>query len=191
MAAATPVVHQEMSSSAAEQRGGGRGECDAFSKRPCTAFGGSNKTLCGATSLPPDVVVEIATSGARAPVRVAEPSATFVRGRSAGREGELGPATQQARKMFNSNRSATVLHKQEIRSTASVDGVRLTLFGVSHLLKESGVDHLAVARALVDSSVDLRTRNTRGMTPLHVACASGLVRTIRASFLPDLYGPVL
>lgn len=56
--------------------------------------------------------------------------------------------------------------------TPPLDGVSFTLLGVSVWLKTPGVDPLSVARALLHSSVDLRTRNARGMTPLHLACAA-------------------
>ena len=77
--------------------------------------------------------------------------------------------------------SCTSIHstspgKHHRRTSTPLDGTYLTLLGVSTGLKTPGVDHWAVAGALVESSVDLRTRNVKGMTPLHLACSTGQVR---------------
>lgn len=69
--------------------------------------------------------------------------------------------------------------KHHRRTSTPLDGAYLTLLGVSTGLKTPGVDHWSVAGALVESSVDLRTRNVKGMTPLHLACAAGQVRQRR------------
>lgn len=77
--------------------------------------------------------------------------------------------------------SCTSIHstsagKHHRRTSTPLDGAYLTLLGVSTGLKTPGVDHWTVAGALVESSVDLRTRNVKGMTPLHLACSAGQVR---------------
>lgn len=66
--------------------------------------------------------------------------------------------------------------KHHRRTSTPLDGAYLTLLGVSTGLKTPGVDNWTVAGALVESSVDLRTRNVKGMTPLHLACSAGQVR---------------
>ncbi|CAM9796091.1 unnamed protein product, partial [Sphacelaria rigidula] len=67
--------------------------------------------------------------------------------------------------------------------TPPLDGVSFTLLAVSVWLETSGVDTWSVARALVDTSADLRTRNAQGMTPLHLACAAGQVDVARVLLL--------
>eukprot|EP00904_Undaria_pinnatifida_P003075 jgi/Undpi1/12769/HiC_scaffold_6.g02437.m1 len=73
--------------------------------------------------------------------------------------------------------------KHHRRTSTPLDGAYLTLLGVSTGLKTPGVDHWAVAGALVESSVDLRTRNAKGMTPLHLACAAGQVDVAKVLML--------
>lgn len=72
------------------------------------------------------------------------------------------------------------------RTSSPMDGTCFTLLGVMTGLKTPGADHWTVARALVQSSVDLRTRNAKGMTPLHVACAGGQVRQGKAHIIQKL-----
>lgn len=137
---------------------------------------------CGAIPVQLPEVIEIATSGTRAPINFVEkpsfcgrschPSSTHD-APSHSNAAAPGAVVQQTTSTSVS-RSSKTHHRRT--SSAPLDGVWLTLLGVSSGLKTPGVDHWAVARALVESSVDLRTRNARGMTPLHLACAAGQVR---------------
>lgn len=145
----------------------------------------ANKTAaqpCGAIPVQLAEVIEIATSGTRAPINFVEKSYFCGRSRQPSSTHDApfhsnaaapGAVVQQATSASVS-RSSKTHHRRT--SSAPLDGAWLTLLGVSSGLKTPGVDPWAVARALVESSVDLRTRNARGMTPLHLACAAGQVR---------------
>lgn len=148
----------------------------------------STPSLCGGGG---EVLVEICTPGARSPIHFVEGYAASCRGRShtassarttssssSGRsfmsttlsnpQPALAPVTPTPSKTNN-------YVKHHRRTSTPLDGVCFTLQGVSSSLQEPGVDVWSVAEALVDCGVDLRTRNARGMTPLHLACSAGQV----------------
>lgn len=161
--------------------------CDVFSTRSRSAFG-VNEASCGAIPVHADVVVEISTSGTRAPIHFVEESAAFRGCSRARRTQQLEPMRHpwshassvqtppEVVQRASSFGVSCTSHKHNRRALTPFDGACLTLLGVSTGLRTPGVDNWAVARALVESSVDLRTRNVRGMTPLHIACAAGQVR---------------
>ncbi|CAM9575831.1 unnamed protein product, partial [Hapterophycus canaliculatus] len=181
-----------------------------FSKRSSSSLTGRAQTTtssaCGGVG---EVLVEISTPGARSPIHFIEGSApTSCRGRSRPTGGnaatgsagcflsstllsDKGGSAPPTPPPFSSSSSSTSGRsvfssspvKHHRRTSSSLDGVCLTLLGVSTGLKTPGVDAWAVARALVESSVDLRTRNVRGMTPLHLACSAGQVDVARVLLL--------
>lgn len=138
-------------------------------------------------------VVEVVHAGARSPLHfhpVASPrcqypeSSTTPRGQGHGNDEGFTPGASVPVIPPDTHHSFPQRPLQKARSPSwyrrisapPLDGVCLTLLGVSVGLRSPGVDPWAVARALIESSVDLRTRNARGMTPLHMACAAGQVR---------------
>ena len=173
---------------------------DAFSQQRRTPV---STSTCGVD----EVLVEICTPGARPPIHFVEElsaSRTWRTSRSGSSGGGGGttagttplgkgrgllspalfsrqqPASVSASSLFDTGRNVSPTSAKHHRRTASpLDGVCFTLLGVSTGLKTPGVDAWAVAQALVDSSVDLRCRNVRGMTPLHLACSAGQVREER------------
>lgn len=216
-----------------------------FSKRPCVAMS-AEAPSAASVSRPgsPEILMEITTPGARAPIHFVEESSAF-RGRGKSRYRRGGAATSSSASFFNfpkplfpgassflpnlvaqqqqqqeqeqqwqqqqqqrqqqwqqqqqMQREQQQRRQQEYqpngrrdqpmgisgispqnqkhrRTSSPMDGTCFTLLGVMTGLKTPGADHWTVARALVQSSVDLRTRNAKGMTPLHVACAGGQVR---------------
>lgn len=149
--------------------------------------------VCGSlpTPITPIDMMEFSTTGARSPIRFSRANShssgwSYTGGRHQEEvfDHELSPfkvtasfsspETHQSHARRAINKAKTRSWYRRI-STPPLDGVCLTLLGVSVGLKSPGVDPWAVARALVDCSVDLRTRNSRGMTPLHMACAAGQV----------------
>ena len=179
------------------------------------------ETTCRATPIHAEVLAEIATSGARAPIHFVEESAAFHGFSRSSPSYRPSPSsrssTRREPELWRDSRDAlsspAVIDQQQVvvaqhavigqqpvatslanvsscinssssgkhhrRTSTPLDGAYLTLLGVSTGLKTPGVDHWAVAGALIESSVDLRTRNAKGMTPLHLACASGQVRQQR------------
>ena len=171
----------------------------------CRASEAAAAATAAACSEVEEVLAEISTPGARSPIHFAEGSAAASRrwrprgGFSAGigigngtRSGTAASlllptlfarqraasasASPAAASTFDGRVSGAAADKHHRRTSSPLDGVCLTLLGVSTGLKTPGVDAWAVAQALVESGVDLRTRNARGMTPLHLACSAGKVR---------------
>eukprot|EP00903_Cladosiphon_okamuranus_P021888 g20122.t1 len=180
------------------------GTSDAFpeKRRPS-----ASTSTCGVD----EVLVEICTPGARPPIHFVEElsasrpwrssarsgsSGGFIAGAARGKgRGLLSPtlfSRQQAPSVAAASSSPSFVTagsasptpgKHHRRSASPLDGVCFTLLGVSTGLKTPGVDPWAVAQALVDSSVDLRCRNDRGMTPLHLACSAGQLDVTRVLLL--------
>lgn len=133
----------------------------------------------------PEVVFEFATPGARAPIHFIEESeaSSSWHSRPAGiRRAREQPPWAPPPAIVSQQASTPPMVAKNVSSCSyksttapPIDGVGLTLLGLSTVLKTPDVDHWAVAKALVESSVDLRTRNVRGMTPLHVACSAAQV----------------
>lgn len=184
-----PENHQRSNSSG--------GTSDAFSQQPRPS---ASTSTCGVG----EVLVEICTPGARPPIHFVEELSASRPWRSSVRSGSSGGVATGANRgngrgllspaLFSCQEAASVAAassspsfvdtagsvsptsgKHHRRSASPLDGVCFTLLGVSTGLKTPGVDAWAVAQALVDSSVDLRCRNVRGMTPLHLACSAGQV----------------
>lgn len=167
---------------------------DAYSQRSSCAR--SSTSTCGVG----DVILEFSTPGARSPIHfvdattaaAAATAAASCRGRPCGGSTtnygsssssrgvrppvllrqQSAPASSAARP---STRAGFHTGKHHRRTSTPLDGARLTLLGVSKALNTPVVDNWEVARALLESNTDLRTRNDRGMTPLHLACSTGEV----------------
>lgn len=180
------------------------------------------RRTCGSVRGPVEVM-ELATMGARSPIRFVERSPTslnsngnrnkvyfpsdivYVGGQQRPRmpprqgfsdERRVPPGFRTPIPAFSSpnnngnkrscaSRAASKSWYHRI-STPPLDAVCFTLMGVSVWLQQPGVDPWAVSQALVDSSVDLRTRNARGMTPLHLACQAGQVIFLSPEVLHSL-----
>lgn len=183
-----PSVEMTPATSTQPQHSSGRRNCDMFSRYPRPSISANNAGVTVAVPASSEIVVEIATPGARPPLHFAKESSAFHR-YSRSNECERGPATRhheapsarwQSMPVAALGSSARGLsctpQKHHRRTSTPLDGVCFTLLGVSTGLKTPGVNHWSVATALVESSVDLRTRNAKGMTPLHLACAAGQVR---------------
>lgn len=170
---------------------------DGFSQR--SSCERSSTSTCGVG----DVILEFCTPGARSPIHFVDATtaaAASCRGRPCGGNTtyyaygtsrdvrppvllrqQSAPASSTARPSAEASVYTGKHHRRT--STPPLDGARLTLLGVSKALNTPVLDNWEVARALLESNTDLRTRNDRGMTPLHLACSTGEVRI----FLAALY----
>ncbi|CAM9560800.1 unnamed protein product [Ectocarpus fasciculatus] len=172
---------------------------DAFSQR--SSCGRSSTSTCGG-----DVILEFSTPGARSSIHfvdataaAATAAAASCRGRPCGGSTinygsnssrgvrppvllrqQSAPASSTARP---SAKAGVHTGKHHRRTSTPLDGARLTLLGVSKALNTPVVDNWEVARALLESNTDLRTRNDRGMTPLHLACSTGEVDAAKVLLL--------
>ncbi|CAM9322885.1 unnamed protein product [Ectocarpus fasciculatus] len=173
---------------------------DAFSQR--SSCGRSSTSTCGVG----DVILEFSTPGARSSIHfvdataaAATAAAASCRGRPCGGSTinfgsnssrgvpppvllrqQSAPASSTARP---SAKAGVHTGKHHRRTSTPLDGARLTLLGVSKALNTPVVDNWEVARALLESNTDLRTRNDRGMTPLHLACSTGEVDAAKVLLL--------
>ncbi|CAB1097106.1 unnamed protein product [Ectocarpus sp. CCAP 1310/34] len=173
---------------------------DGFSQR--SSCERSSTSTCGVG----DVILEFCTPGARSPIHfvdattAAAAAAASCRGRPCGGNTtynacgssrgvrpptllrqQSAPASSTARPSANASVYTGKHHRRT--STPPLDGARLTLLGVSNALNTPVLDNWEVARALLESNTDLRTRNDRGMTPLHLACSTGEVDAAKVLLL--------
>lgn len=180
----------------------GNQQCGRNTSSSCSPSGAFPETSTSSSCGVGEVLVEICTPGARSPIHFVEGFAASCRGRS--RSGSSTRTTSSSRGFLTptlfsprlasapaaptssktNGRVSSTSAKHHRRTSTPLDGVCLTLLGVSTGLKTPGVDTWAVARALMESGVDLRTRNARGMTPLHLACSAGQVNIRRMIWIP-------